>query len=264
MSSRMKDLEGKDVLSLFPEKAAMCSVGEKRGGLHLGYEGWGSPDIILDPALPLDLCVERLGLAGRFPLVVSDRFMNVVHGDCWMHHSAKGLADLTAPGGVLRVSALATGDLAEKALEALRRKDYAACQLFEKFVFQPHEGSCRTVYQQTFMSLSRLAVAFPMNASVRQGCSDTDPPLTPDEVRLRNVTDEAWERGASNNGMTDCLDYDWPSCIVTGCPRLATKMDANRSRYSRYCKDCYQDARDRCDDYIREAFTLRVEFRKPA
>ena len=153
---KMSEINSLDKLkALFPNKnLEKCSVGlPVKDGISLGYEGWGSPDIILDPALPLDMCVDRLGLKSAFKSVISIGLLNCVHGDCILTHTTVGLEKLLAEGGTLSIEVLNTSALAKTALENLDNCNITKCQMLEKFIFQPVLDISGLVFQQTFQQV---------------------------------------------------------------------------------------------------------------
>lgn len=263
---RYEDALGKDLASLFPAKTwQTCHVGGAIGAkpedLHLGFEGWEDPDIILDPRLPLDMTVDRLGLAGKFAEVKSDRYLNMIHGDCSLTHACRGLLGLLAKDGILVVRCLDTIRLAEKALSFANAMSFAKCQLLEKFCFRPALDVDGLLYQQTFLNIKRLIPPFSRAKQTKlTHCPGMEgAPPTPDEMRLDEVTEEGWARTEANaRARSNSLDQEWPHCAC--CERLASRSDENQSRYSRYCKDHYHLARTKCEEAITVAFTFQMEY----
>lgn len=256
------EVAGKDIWAMFPGNArAFCSVGYPVGpGLRLGYKGWGEPDIALDPAMPLDACIRRLGLEGTFERVQSTGLMNRVHGDCVATHAGKGLANLLTRRGELSVSALSTSLLAKDALNNLDGGAFTKCQRLEKFCFKQPDDASGLLYQQTFLNEERVISMFPSLEPEITKRAETTLISCPEDIRLGGIDDKSWARGKTNNGLQSSLSHDWPNCIA--CGRLATKMDHNRACYSRYCKDHYHAARAECDRKIIESYTMKFVFRK--
>lgn len=253
---------GRDVLEEFPlVDPTRCSVGVPAGsGLRIGFEGWGVPDVAIDPMVPLEMSISRLGLEGRFELVEVNHFLNYVHGDCTLTHAVRGIKSMLKPGGIARVTAVDVTFMAETAIAYARGRDYLKAQIIEKFVFRPPVEDSGLLYQQTMMNLDRMRRVFGMSSTdLKVPVAPTE--LVPDEVRLPGITDEAWALADSNNSMENSLNHDWPRCI--SCRRLATKMDENRRYHSRYCKDHYAEARSLSDRRLVDAFTFVTEFRKP-
>jgi hypothetical protein len=257
MAKYMRELFGEDVLAMFPDKSGSCSVGRPGKGIRLGYEGWGSPDILLDPTLPLDACVGALRLEGKFPLVTSVGLLNNVHGDCMLSHAAAGLTLLVAPGGRLEVEFLATADLAKDALRRLDEHDLLGAQSREKFCFRPPADTSGIVYQQTFLNIARARLLFmPLPVRIVKAVVPSEMPDSPDDVRLPGVSDEAW--GAPRGGELGLR----PRCTM--CSRVATMMDHDRSKFSRYCKDHYHEARTFWDNLLLANYTAKLAVDKPA
>lgn len=236
--------------------AKHCSVGEPTGdGLKIGFQGW-DVDAVLDPALPLDMSVRRLGLVGKFEKVISVNFLNYIHGDCFLTHAVTGLTDLLKPGGELEIRAVSTLDIAKDAIAYFENNQTILGQALEKHLFRPALDEFGLVFQQTFLCPKRLRLADSelLKIPVKPRFE------TPDRCRLDNISDKQWAQGLKNNIANESLSEDWPTCIV--CDRLASKMDENRSHYSRYCKNHYHQARENCDKEILEAYSFVMRYKK--
>lgn len=237
-----------------------CSIGEPAGiGIKLGFDGWGKPDILLDPFLPLDMSARTLDLVGKFKRVRSYYYVNNVHGDCTLTHAVRGLQTLVADGGELIIRALDTIALVEEAIKQLRDGSIINAQILEKFCFRPALDSMGAVYQQTLMGEDRLAPFFSgwkkQIASTKGGG-----PQSPESIRLDGIPHHIWDDALNINDMQESLERDWPRCIR--CHQLATKMDANRAYYSRYCKDHYHEARQLCDKRMIELYSFEIRLKK--
>jgi hypothetical protein len=255
---QLNDVVGKDLAVMFPTLDwTTCSVGDPMGpGLKLGFDGFEGCDIILDPSIPLDMAIDRLGLRGKFDKVYSYNFVGLVHGDCFLTHTIMGLVHLLKVGGCLELKALSTYDLALDALKLLGEGRIISGQILEKYCFTAPRDADGLVYQQTFMFPDRLRLAdaellkIPIKPQFQ----------TPDDLRLDGTSDDKWLAGNAVNRIKESLEEDWPSCIV--CGRLATKMDANRAFFSRYCKNHYHQAREECDRRLVEAYSFVMKFTK--
>ena len=243
-----------------------CSVGEPRGpGLKMGFEGWGQPDVLLDPVAPLDFQVSSLGLSGAFDEVESYGLAHRLHGDCTLTHGIEGLGSLVKPGGVLVVGFLSMPDVMGMALENLRAGDYARAQVLEKVCFGQPADKAGILYPQTLLSKEKLGSllcrAGFMNMEVIREPSPELPPAFPDLFRLEGIEDKVWEGSAMNFREEDNLRKDRPTCVL--CDRVVTKRDHDRKCFSRYCKDHYYEARTLCDESLRSAFLCEVRATKP-
>lgn len=254
------DLIGKDLRHLFPSRDwSRCSVGIPSGnGLKLGFEGWGDPDVVLHPGIPLDVAVDQLGLNGKFDQVECNEYLNCIHGDCTLTHAALGVYNLLAKGGTAKITCIDTMRIASDVFAAVHKGDFIKGQMLEKFLFRPAVDASGLIRQQTLLDAQRIATCFKRKAEQFKA-SYTPERLSPDAVRLPDILDAEWEKGGHYNKLQEDLTHDWPNCIR--CQRLATKMDADRAYYSRYCKNHYAEAREKCDRDIIDAYTFVLVFR---
>lgn len=230
-----------------------------QNGLHIGYAGWGNPQIVIDPRIPLDASLAALH-PGTFDLVVSDGLLNRVHGDCSLSHAVTGLRMLMAPGATLDVSLLATAAIARDALSFLSAFNPKRCQMLEKLCFRAPDDSSGLMYQQTFMDFRRILPFFVgMSPQVVKDVDARGIPYCPEEVRLDGISDEKWRSADAANSKADCLDHDRPTCLC--CRRASTKMDQDRRFFSRYCKNHYHAARWICGEKMTAAYTVRILFK---
>lgn len=253
----MNDLIGRDLRQAFPDVDwTSCSIGEPVGpGLRIGYEGWGDPHVALNPSLPLDMCIERLGLKHSFQRVYSEGLLNCVHGDCVLMHTANGLKNALGLGGELRIKVLGTAAVATSALIKLDKGDLIGCQVLEKLCFKMPFDRTGLVYQQTFIDERRLIAAFSGCLHIESACSLDDVPERPDDLRIPAATDDAaWLASSGNMAMSETISRDWPRCAC--CRRVATKADWNRSMFSRYCRNHYQTARELWEETILDAYSI--------
>lgn len=240
-----------------------CSVGVPCGkGIRIGYAGWGNPDILLDPRLPLSMDVDRLDLNGKFQTVVSKYLLNHIHGDCNLTHAVEGLLKLMNKDGTLKIEFISTGDIAFDASIALSKKDYRKCQILEKVCFAQPVDDSGLIYKQNFINKERIRSLIPssFNVVTLKSSATSTLSLFPDDVRLDNISDQDWEDAKHINSLSDSLDYDRPRCIL--CKRPSTKMDHNRKFFSRYCKDHYYDARKINDKMIINYYTTILMIRR--
>jgi len=250
----------------FPDRnAARCSIGRPSGkGVRLGFPGWGEFDLALDPVLPLDMQVSSLKLEGAFKKVESKDLLHRIHGDCTLTHGINGIVSLMKPGGKLTLEWLSLGDILRVAGGLLYAKDWVGAQATEKFAFGQAVDETGVLYPQTMLPV-RKAVRL-LN---KTGCTDIkvvkEPvqewkALLPDLVRLKDVEDKVWEASVRNFKCRDSLTFDRPTCVI--CDRVVTKRDHDRQYYSRYCKEHYHQARERCDAQVREAFSVVIQARR--
>jgi len=246
----------------FPgRKLDECSFGFPLGeGIKFGYSGWGKIDIALDPRLPIDMCVDQMGLHGKFKKVISQNLVNNIHGDCNLTHAILGLLLLLDNDGILELSFFATGDIAQDAISFLRNNKFDKCQCLEKFCFKPPEDDSCLIYQQTFLNEERICSLidcdkfdFRIIKKSRKG----ELVFSPDDIRLQGIPDEIWLSSKSINTISDSLDIDRPRCIV--CRKPSTKMDENRFFFSKYCRNHYHEARQLYAKQITDFYTVNIK-----
>lgn len=253
-------------LSDFPKRdTSKCTVGRPHGkGVRIGFPGWGRPDVELDPALPIDMQVADLGLAGGFEAVESRDLLHRLHGDCTLTHGVNGIASLAKPGGTVTLEYLSIWDVVARAGEMLDAKDWVGAQATEKIAFGQPADRTGLLYPQTMLSPQKLSgildAAGCEGAEVIKGPPDEWACLLPDTVRLDGVDDKVWEASARNFKGGDTLSSDRPVCVL--CERVVTKRDHDRRRHSRYCKDHYHEARKICDARARETFSVIIRARR--
>lgn len=242
-----------------------CSVGLPSGpGTKIGYAGWGRPDILLDPALPLDMQVERLGLCCQFEEVACHDLLHRLHGDCTLTHGVYGISSLLKQGGTLKMEFLSLQDVASVAIGLLGRGNIVLAQMAEKHCFGQAVDTSGVLYPQTFISEHKLSLLLSM--------AGMEPPTyekkadksfemgPPDILRLDGISDKVWDESALNFAMGEGLRLDRPTCVA--CDRVVTKRDHDRRCFSRYCKDHYHEARSRYDAAARQAFSVRASSKK--
>ena len=257
---QMNELIGQDLSTLFSVDWNQCSIGKPSGpGLKLGYEGWSNLDIALDPALPLDMCVDQLGLHEKFDRIECNYFLNYIHGDCTLTHAGIGIKKMLKKNGTLLFTALDTVKLAKDAIYHIENSEYTKGQILEKFLFRPAIDDSGIVFQQNLMTPERAKLIMGFQSEEKK-IAVASQQIIPDHIRLEGISEATWEIGAESNSLTDGLSHDWPKCIR--CGRLCTKMDENRTFYSRYCKNHYAEARTKCDEAIVEAYSFVIEFRR--
>jgi hypothetical protein len=240
-----------------------CSVGEPVGeGLLVGYEGWGEPHVLLNPADPLDAQLDRLGLFGQFREVRSTGLLHMLHGDCTLTHAVTGMSSLLRPGGTLRIECLSLSEILRLAICRLDRGDFVTSQTLEKTCFLQPVDNSKLLYPQTLISNKKLhMMLFDSGLTEVRNEKEVDIagmefPLLPDSIRLGEVENEVWEASSANFRMEEGLGVDRPTCLL--CERVVTKRDHDRRYFSRYCKDHYHQGRIICDRKLREAFTIAV------
>jgi hypothetical protein len=243
-----------------------CSVGEPIGnGLLIGYEGWGSPHIFLNPADPLDAQLDRLELLGKFKEVNSKGLIHMLHGDCTLTHGLIGLCRLLRPGGTLSVEFLAIAEILRIAIEKLDTCDFVTAQILEKMCFLPPLDKSRLLFPQTMISKEKVTNIFYeaglSKVEIVKDIKKIELPLFPDLIKLEDVPNEVWEASTANFKMEEGLLLDRPTCVL--CDRVATKRDHDRKFFSRYCKDHYQEGRILCDAELRNAFTIIIKANRP-
>ena len=243
-----------------------CSVGEPIGsGLLIGYEGWGSPHVLINPADPLDAQLDRIGLFGKFQEVNSKGLLHMLHGDCTFTHGLLGLCRLLRPGGTIFVEFMAIAEVLRIAIQKLDSWDFVTAQILEKMCFLPPIDKSRLLFPQTMISKEKVRnLLYEAGLSKIETFKDIDKitlPLFPDLIKLGDVPNEVWTASATNFKMEESLSVDRPTCVL--CDRVVTKRDHDRRFFSRYCKDHYQEGRILCDAELRNAFTIIIKATKP-
>lgn len=246
------------------EIPSRCSVGEPRGDFSIGFEGWGDPDVLVDPAIPLDMQFAQLGLEGRFEVVESHGLLHLLHGDCVLTHGVRGIVNLARPGGKVKFEYLSLHDGIREATKRLDMGDFVSAQAVEKTCFAQALDTTGVLYPQTLISIKKMTMLLRGNGcskiKITKEVDASSLPLFPDHVLLDGVEDKVWEASTRNFTMRDSLDQDRPSCIL--CNKVATRRDHDRQFFSRYCKNHYQEAREECDLEMREAFLVRMKARR--
>lgn len=238
-----------------------CCVGKPEGtGIRLGYDGWGYPDVVLDPIIPLDMCVRNLNIEGKFDFVIGNYFLSSMHGDCSLTHAARGLILMVKPGGKLLIRDISTFDVAKQSIKMFEEGNYTGGQIREKLCFPMPRDKTSLIRIQNFLSPKRILDMFlDHTANIIKNVNTSISCTIPDDVDLSKITTGDFI-SKNRNTISDTMQNDRPLCVICGKP--STKMDHNNYLYSKYCKDHYYEARQICDNKIISSFTFEIKILK--